>query len=717
MREYLTIESKCDILRLESDTLRLISYRRRDVPEQDFISFSEKHPTFVIGYLDLKNRYKFLYSYQAKNIETSSDEINGSTCLSAIYSGIGEYDLSVTIKVKASLENKNIYWNIEVSNNGILRIVDVQYPFIVCPYDLGGVTGSEAIVLPHGYGSGKLVKNPAKNYVSSQRLEPDCLDTWEFSSQKGDKLHYPGMQFAQFEAYYNDRAGIYMACNDKAANIKRFAALHRDPGIRLGVAHVGDWPEQGKRALEYDVITCTFLGDWYDAADIYREWSFDQKWFTPIISRNDIPGWLLESPVYVTIRIQGYLDKGSVFPVEEFLPYEKCIPLLETISEKVDSPLCVVTMSWEKAGPWIQPESFPPVGGEKSMKSFISELKKRGWHAGSFCNGTRWVTSHKWNNYDGRDYFDQNSGEKAVCRQADGTMWAEDWDALWRTSYTCCLGSEYTQKMTLDFVEHLIDWGMESLQYLDQNFGSAVFPCFSAEHTHPPLPGKWMNKKMKHLMEEFHGIAVKKGEKGVVQSAEAGANEICLPLFQLTELRYFPPNQETFNIPLYQYLFHECIVIQGMMANAPEPYHMSIKNAMNCVFGQIPGGVMTGDGTFLDKDTDNWAEWEPKIEDSEKVFKMIRNIALLRRGEAKDFLVYGRMLRPAIVQGIKMIEWDGNSFPAVLHSAWRAPDGRIGLVFANWTGEDAQLSVKDERLSSEEIFFTVLSHDCKIIKI
>ena len=80
----------------------------------------------------------------------------------------------------------------------------------------------------------------------------------------------------------------------------------------------------------------------------------------------------------------------------------------------------------------------------------------------------------------------------------------------------------------------------------------------------------------------------------------------------------------------------------------------------------------------------NWAPWLPHVEDSANAFKIIRAVTALRRGPAKDFLVYGRMLRPARVNGILMIEWKSNGrnhrIPAVFHSAWQAPDGRAVQV-------------------------------------
>jgi hypothetical protein len=67
-------------------------------------------------------------------------------------------------------------------------------------------------------------------------------------------------------------------------------------------------------------------------------------------------------------------------------------------------------------------------------------------------------------------------------------------------------------------------------------------------------------------------------------------------------------------------------------------------------------------------------------------------------------MVYGRMLRPAQVSGIPTIEWTHNGrtnrIPAVFHSAWQAPNGRTGVVLANWTIEPHTVSIHDERLQS-----------------
>jgi len=703
--EPIVLQSKNDILSFEANTLKLMSYIRRSDPELEFIAFSEKNPAFIAGYVDERGNYRYISSDSAESVSVSVSESDSKKMITACYERLAGIDLDISISVTADTGEELVYWDIIMKNRSGMVINDIQYPFIICSYELYGVPDSGKLLIPSGYGSGKLIVNPKKNNPRAQRLQPDYWGAWEFSSGNGNCSHYPGMHFAQFLAYYNSTAGLYLACDDTEANIKRFNILHRDPGIRLGVSHVGDWPSQGERRLEYHTLTCSFKGDWYDAADIYRNWSIGQKWFRPLNKRSDIPEWLIESPVYITIRPQGILDIGKVYPIEEFLPYEKCIPMLEKISEKVESPLAVILMGWEREGSWVQPESFPPVGGEGSMKRFIDSLREKGWHAGSFCNGTRWVIGHAWSGYDGRVFFDENKGSGTVCRKPDGSLWQEKWDETWRPSYACCMAVPETLEMSVEHVRHLISWGMESIQFFDQNNGSSVFPCFSSRHGHPPYPGKWMSDKMKLFIEEFHKAAVEYGQEHVIHSAESGLNETCLQLFQQTELRTFPPGYGNDVIPLYQYLFHECVVIQGMMGNAPEPYHLSIRNAVNCVLGGIPGGVLTGDGALLDKDTFNWEEWEPKVENSENAFMLIRNVTALRKGEGRRFLVFGRMQRPADIEGIEDLSWKfngrENSVPKVFHSAWRSPDEGFGIVLCNWTSEEIKLMVDDDRLGEE----------------
>ena len=705
MLTMIKIETTDSLLEFDPKNFRLCSVRPKSAPNQEFIKSDANHPTFEIGYYDAKKRYRLLGSHSAKKITIENPSEGLYTATFGDFEG---WDLTVECRVQVSPGDRFARFGVSVENRCKLRIADVQYPFVVCPYKLGGEANTEAVVLPHGYGSGRLLTGELEFGGNNQanRMRPDSYQVWEFCPQEDIASHYPGMVYAQFLAYYNSSAGLYLACDDTQANVKKFRVLHRKPGMRLGVSHVGDWNnESGKRELEYDTLITTFEGDWYDAADIYREWTSKQKWFVPLAEKKNVPKWLTDSPAYITVRSGGQIDIGDVEVVEEFVPYEKCVPLLKNIADKIEAPLCIVFMGWERAGSWVYPDCFPPVGGEESMKNAIAAMRTLGWHAGSFCSGTRWCYDQVWSGYDGRDYMDAINAEEGYCKTAEGHDWVDPWRNF-RMNYTGCLGTKKTRDMGLDIVGRLIDWGMEALQFLDQNNGSATFPCFADDHEHPDMPGKWMHEKMTQFVEGMHGLAKQKGECGVVHSAESGLNEVCLPLFQQTELRVYPSDYGTDTIPLYQYLFHECVVLQGMMGFGPEPYNLVIKNATNCVLGGIPGGVLTGDGTLLNKDTSNWALWEPKVGDSDEALESIRTTLALRRGAGKDFLVFGRMMRPAQVTGIERVKWSygwrSNNYAAVFHSAWRSQDGRHAVILANWTNTDQSVKVADGRFAPSQ---------------
>jgi hypothetical protein len=708
----LTLETSHDVLGFSRETGGLVSFLCKTAPDQEFIAVKGDDPAFVVQYLDEQRQFRQIESGEAEEIEIvrqASDA--GQLVLRGVFRGLAGLDLDATVTVEASKAGRFSRWSIALRNGAGLLITDVQFPFVCLSYDLGGTPGSTAVVWP--FGSGKLFKDP-----EPQDLEPDSPHAWQFRPENGDASHYPGLVMAQFLAYYNDRAGVYLACEDSEGRVKLIKPVHRGPGLRLGVSHWGDWPETGERELEYDVVLGSFTPEvgvegWYTAAELYREWSLKQHWAERALhEREDVPEWLLDSPPHIILRIQGELDFGPAEPNEAFLPYRKIVPKLAAIAERVNAPLVGVIMSWERPGPWIYPDCFPPAGGEESLREFTVLMRERGWRVGTFCNGTRWVVGHFWSGYDGREYFEANNGAETVCRTHDGSLWHEHWDATWRPSYPGCLRAPMTHDIAMDFVREVKDLGLDWIQFLDQNVGCCTFPCFATDHDHPPVPGRWMTDAMQRLVDDFEDLRVQElersgGERQLVFSVEATVNEYFLPNFQLTDVRVVPPGHRPGDgfIPLYHFLYHEMIVIQGGFGLGPEPYHMPTRNAYNLVVGEIPGAVMKGDGKLLNKDTGNWAPWIPEVGDNNDSLAMLATASALRRGPARDFLVFGRMLAPARIEGIKTMRWqDGgkdHQIPAIFDGAWRAPDGRIGLVLANWTTGIQKVTVADPRLSGE----------------
>lgn len=682
----ITLTTSQDRYVFDPATGRLTSMRPIGAPDVELLVDESAGPAFALQYLTDNGEYR-----SAGPEEGAPPAVTcGEGRVTVAFHRVGGLDLDVSLVVTASSDDRFSRWSAVVRNRTGYRIVDLQFPFVV-------VRDPLEVAVPNGHG-GSLVTGQGLAHLPSD--SPRC---WQFIPENGNSFHYPGHIFAQFLASTGSPHGVYLACQDADANVKLFRPVRRAGGVRLGVAHVGDWPENGERQLEYDTVVTSYVGDWYDAATIYRDWALCQPWATRIVDRADVPQWLRDSPAYITMRMQGYLDDGPAPAIEEFLPHSRALPLLDRLAADLDSSLCLVLMSWERGGPWVYPDCFPPIGGDESVAEFCSAARRRGWHVGSFCNGTRWVTRHLTCDYDGEQYFRDHHGEEGACRRRDGDLWAEVWDQGWRPSYITCMAADQTRRIAREFVGRLVGWGMESIQFFDQNCNAATFPCFSDSHGHPRVPGKWMARAMAEMIADFNAQAAAAGEESVIQSTENPCNETCLPLFQQSDARPSAPScGQPDYIPIFPFLYHECSILHGMMSMGPDPYALEIRSAWSGALGSIPGAVLTGDGTLLNRETWNWAPWEPKVGDTVAPLEMMRSVLSIRRGAGRPYLVYGRMERPAEVMGIPLVEWEYGGVPrrvpAVAHSAWSIPSGGTAVMLANWSDRDCELVVRDGRL-------------------
>jgi hypothetical protein len=397
--------------------------------------------------------------------------------------------------------------------------------------------------------------------------------------------------------------------------------------------------------------------------------------------------------VVVVLRIQGEVDAGPTATHPDFTPLARVLPHLDALSRETASPLLIVIMGWERGGPWVYPEALPPVGGDEALLAFTEGVHERGWHLGTYCNGTQWVVAHHWSGYDGRQFFADADGPEAVCRTPTGESAVTQWDREWRSSHPCCVGSARTRAVSTEFVAALRRLGLDWIQYLDQNCGVASFPCYGEEHGHEPAPAAWMTAEMSRLLDELDRVGrAAEGLEEAAFSVESPPGDHFLSRFAMCDARLgsSPVGRGRNDIGLFHHLFHEFLRAQSAFAPAPDPYWVQLEVANALVMGEVLGCMLQAQGQLRNWSGEPWALWDESPGDQQAARTLLGRAAALRRGAGRDFLVGGRLLAAqGSIELSERVTWthDGevHDRPAVLCARWQAEDRRTAVAFANWT--------------------------------
>ncbi|HXU19073.1 MAG TPA: hypothetical protein VN788_00665, partial [Verrucomicrobiae bacterium] len=127
-------------LEFSRSTGQLLSF---EAEGQQFVSAAPGDPVFVIQYLDERDEFEHVDSTKSKSVHVRLEEPNGKGfVLTATFDGVGGLDLDATVTVRQGAEDPFSRWSIAISNRSGIRITDVQFPFVVVRYNLGGGAGS-----------------------------------------------------------------------------------------------------------------------------------------------------------------------------------------------------------------------------------------------------------------------------------------------------------------------------------------------------------------------------------------------------------------------------------------------------------------------------------------------------------------------------------------------------------------------------------------------
>lgn len=648
----------------------------------------------------------------------TTDDLKLAACdfckkdFNAVYEGCG---VSVTISAAFAVQ---IEWNIHVRTDDSVVAEWVNFPQIIVPNDLKGNGGTSEILW--GFNEGVIVEDLDIRQDGFPYLEP------EYPGQ-GIMGMYPAIVETQFMAFMSAKSSLYFAAHDKDDNLKGIDFHKENNGILLQFRHFCGLNFGENYTMSFPMVMQFFAGTWHKAADIYKAWFQEAKQsaFTPITQNKNLPQWYGESPVVVTYPVRGIHDTDIMNPNKLF-PYMNAMPHIERLEKELGSKILVLLMHWEGSAPWAPPYVWPPYGGEAELKKFIDALHARGDVLGVYCSGMGWTQQSNVDpNYNKEAEFEEKNLKEVMCLSPEQTLPYSKICTGQRSGYDMCPTQQFTLDVLRNEVRQMADSGIDYIQLMDQNHGGTSYFCYSRNHGHPPVPGKWQVDAVKSLLD-----AVETDIGQVLLGCESAAAEAYIPQLLFSDNRFNLNYRIGKPVPMYAYIYHE--YVNNFMGNQVcSQFHTDPVKSPNCVLERLAYSLSAGDMMTLVLNEDgliNWC-WGQRpfngTPEQDSIKELIRNLNPWRLGIGKKYLHSGSMVAPWSVDCGEnpMYRPDGSAamVSRVHHSAWQAPDGSVGQILINYNEEEVSCTVQlpggSYRLYKNETDVTPVADGCQKISV
>ncbi len=678
-------------------------------------------PLFEMRLMDKKGAFSYIDASAARKVcvtETSNREEAGQAAVPATAPRLVSISFDdfaeipgLGVRAEAAIfpDEDKIEWGIAVSNRTGCYIENLDYPCIAVPSDLGGGT---YIFWPKSEGC------IIDDIKPMDRMKISGCDNKSLRASQSNM--YPGMVLMQFMAYYGDNGGLYYAAHDTGGVPKLVQCYSEQGGICLSFKAFCAIPPESDGGLQYKMVTQLFSGDWMDAAAIYRDFVETSEFDLPekVHLNKDLPAWHAESPVVViypprSIRGTGYLGPN------EYFPYENGIKYMDDLAEDFDSKILAFLTYWEGSAPWAPPFIWPPYGGEEAFNSYVGKMHAKGHYIGVYGSGLHWTDkSLLVPEYDMEKYREENGLTSSMCTAPDGELFPGVCETI-RSGYNMCVTCEPTCEIAMDQFGKILSSGVDFVQYFDQNMGGRAYICYNKEHGHPHAFGKWSTEAMKKLYDDMNEI-IGRDEEGRSKCAlgcECAPADCYIKNLPFNDLRYYYVISHSKFVPAYSFVFHEYSVnFMGNQSGFNKNYIPFDDNPESLVFCMaysfIAGNLLTvviKSGGEIHWDWGmSWLIPGPR---RKGITTAVRNFNAMRRGCGMKYLHHGRMMKPepvweeSAVTGTEMAPLEETfalrrsngtevRFTPVLYSKWKAPDGTIAQIFANFTPETKKVFLK-----------------------
>lgn len=650
-------------------------------------------------------------SFSAESISSCSLENE----LSIKFNNLDNLNINVHCNIKIDKEKALSYWRLKITNGSKYCIRSILYPVVKSYSPLSKNGLSDRILLPKA--DGYLL--PCPNIQTWEGDYPYRKNNQRFA-YPGEGRQFPENLCAQLLAYYDDRGGLYIAAEDSNANPKRLGPIWD------GANEIDFTPEKmcaeipgGNESIDYDIVIGTFMGDWHDAALLYKDWAEHQSWCSKkVYERDDIPSWIKYGAYFLNFRVRN--QNGG----EDYLSFipEYC----RRWNECLNMPIVAMMVGWEKYGEWLGPDYFP-LYGKKKMADMCKILKDSGvipFHFGlsglKLCirkkRGKDWPQPELMIDYDNRKYFDEHYTSEAVV-DSDGNIIKDSvissWDGL--HSYACVC-TKQAQNQLIGAAEKLVKEYNTTLVQADQIYGGAVSECYNPKHGHALGHGQWQITYLQNIYNQIRANCKKENPNFAL--SQEFPNELFIQHLDVCHGRVSDQPRGIWGIPLFAFLYHEYLPCYGgdwsslLSDNTCGVY----VQAANFVYGsQCAGSPQTA-----------WKDVKNKLpeECDPLIIAMAKQTCNLFK-RFNNYLVCGKMLKTEKLKvsstsvhfvGMDFSGWKKKPIdvPSVLHSLWEDPEGNLAYTIANISDKKQTVVLNTENYKKVTVNYADYSEEITV---
>lgn len=599
--------------------------------------------------------------------------------------------LPVSARVLAAAgDDDSARLRIIVGNRSDAAVARIEFPRFSAPATLGREPEDDRLLVP--VADGAVIEAPGTRSQSREAL-------------------YPEAAFAQFQAYYDQTAGLSLAAEDPDGHCKRLGvAAIAGKSVEMPCVHLV--PERPGRDVElpYDMVLSTFTGDWRDAAERYKRWAVHQPWCAnKLAARGDIPQFLKEGAGVLIGGIQN--EQGYNGFLGDHL--ERLPKLMDDYRQRTGlAHLVFVPYGWENRGTWAGIHYLPAVPSNDDWRAANAALCKQGDRVAMLTSGFWWVVKRRQTSggpaFDDSADFERRKG--LVIQRADGEPFAADFydktgvHQAWRGwSVKLCHGSPEARETMRNIFLDVARLGTPLVSFDQEIGGGQREPCYNPAHGHPPGYGNWMWTGFRDLCADIlrEGKPIQP-ELGLLME---NVSELAIPYMATYWSRQFGEVDHggvgARGIGLFSYLYHEyvtaigaaCVQGQGLLGTLPSAELRCHVLANNLTRGLIPGPFLHDVPLEAGKDG-----WKAQVSQAYLAFcKPYKSFP--------EYLLLGETLRPPAIDCAERKVWfwrqdSGGeplkpggpkvakatvALPCVIAGRFAAADGSTGTVIVNPT--------------------------------